>query len=127
MRSLPRVLCLVVLPALLLTACTDLMDALNGSGGDFSITVGGSMQPNYTWTTGAAFSVDVVRTSNETVVVWRVADPNNQNIQSPVTQGVVPSGALETASAERVLTAGVQYRVTIHLADGRSAYQDFKP
>lgn len=114
---------------LLVAGCSD--DILNGdnggSGGDFSIAVSGGTQPNYSWSEGPALSVDVVRTSNQTVVVWRVADPTNRNIRSPVRHGVVPPGALETAALERVLTAGVEYRVSIRLADGRTAFRDFTP
>jgi hypothetical protein len=46
---------------------------------------------------------------------------------SPVRQGTVPQGALESANSERTLAAGVEYRVTITLPDGRSAFQDFRP
>ena len=109
-------------------ACTDeLLNGDNGSGGDFSIAVSGGTQPNYTWFEGPALSVDVVRTSNQTVIVWRVADATNRNITSPVRQGIVPAGATELVALERILTAGVEYRVSIKLADGRSAYQDFRP
>lgn len=108
--------------------CTDdLLNGDNGSGGDFSIAVGSGTQPTYTWFEGSALSVDVVRTSNQTVVVWRVIDATNRNITSPVRQGIVPAGAIEAASLERILSAGVQYRVSIRLADGRSAFQDFRP
>jgi len=112
----------------LVLGCSDeLLNGGNGSGGDFAVSVSGGTQPDYSWSSGPALSVDVVRTSNQTVVVWRVADTTNRDIRSPVRQGVVPSGALELAALERVLTVGVQYRVTIRLADGRTAYQDFRP
>jgi hypothetical protein len=124
MKLTALALCVLVAAA----GCTDeLMNGDNGSGGEFSIAVSGGTQPTYTWFEGPALSVDVVRTSNQTVVVWRVADPTNRNISSPVRQGVVPAGALETASLERILTAGIQYRVTVRLANGRSAFQDFRP
>jgi hypothetical protein len=113
---------------LLAAGCSDeLLNGGDGSGGEFAISVSGGTQPTYSWSSGPALSVDVVRTSNQTVVVWRVADTTNRDIRSPVRQGVVPAGALELAAIERVLTLGVQYRVTIRLADGRSAYQDFRP
>jgi hypothetical protein len=59
--------------------------------------------------------------------VWRVADVINRDMRSPVRQGVVPQGATETAALERTLTAGVSYRVSIRLADGSSAFQEFRP
>ena len=121
-----RVFAFVALAALL-TACTDDISGPGGSGGDFTLTVGSGTTPSYSWSTGPAFSLDVVRTSNQSVVVWRIADPINNAIQSPVTQGTRPSGALETTSTERVLTAGVQYRVTVTLPDGRQAYREFTP
>jgi len=113
--------------ATLLTACTDDISGPGGSGGDFTISVGSGTTPSYGWSAGPAFSLDVVRTSNASVVVWRIADPINNNIQSPVTHGTRPSGAIETTSTERTLTAGVQYRVTVTLADGRQAYREFTP
>jgi hypothetical protein len=109
-------------------ACTDdVLDGGNDSGGDFAITVGAGAQPTYSWGAGPAFSVDVVRSSNQTVVVWRIANPNTRNIASPVRHGTVPSGAFETIAIERVLTAGIRYRVTITLSDGRAAFQEFVP
>lgn len=114
--------------AALLTACTD--DLLSGPGnlgGDFDIGAGSGTQPAYSWSAGPAFTVVVVRTADPTVVVWRIADPDNSDIRSPVTHGVVPGGALETSVRERTLTRGVNYRVTITLADGRSGYREFTP
>jgi hypothetical protein len=123
-----RTIMLTLALALALAGCTDdITGGDNGSGGDFAITVGSGATPTYTWASGPAFSIDVVRTSNETVVVWRVADPNNRAIQSPARHGTVPQGAIELVGIERVLTPGVQYRVTIRLADNSSAFQDFRP
>ena len=113
--------------AALLTACSDDVSGPGGSGGDFTVTVGSGTTPSYSWPTGPAFSVDVVRTSNTSVVVWRIADPVNNSIESPVTQGTRPAGAIETTSSERTLTTGVQYRVTVTLPDGRQAYREFTP
>lgn len=114
--------------AALLGGCTDeILNGDNGSGGDFAISVSGGTRPNYSWTAGPAFEIAVARTSNLSVVVWRVADVNDQAIASPVRHGVVPAGAIETVASERVLSPGVQYRVSIRLADGSSAYRDFIP
>jgi len=110
------------------TSCTgDLLDGGDGSGGDFAVSVSGGTQPTYSWSAGPAFEVSLVRTADQTVVVWRVSDVVNRDIRSPVRQGVVPQGATETAASERVLTAGVTYRVSIRLADGSSAFQEFRP
>ena len=114
--------------AAVLAACTD--DIFSGptdSGGAFEISVSGGTQPVYSWSAGAAFTVAVVRAADRTVVVWRVADPINSDIRSPLSHGTVPSGAFETVSRERTLSRGIRYRVTITLADGRSAFREFTP
>lgn len=117
----------VLAAAMLVAGCTDdITNGGNGSGGDFAISVGSGTTPLYTWSAGPAFSLAVVRTSNQTNVVWRVTSTAG-NMASPVRQGTVPQGALESANSERTLTAGVQYRVSITLPDGRSAFQDFRP
>ena len=113
--------------AVVLTACTDDLAGPGQSGGDFDLGVGSGTNPSYSWSVGPAFALDVVRTSNPSVVVWRIADPINNNINSPVTHGTKPAAVLETTSSERTLTAGVQYRVTVTLADGRQAYREFTP
>ena len=109
--------------------CTDdILSGLGGSGGDFSFSVGAGTAPTYSWSTGPAFSIDVVRASNQTQVVWRISDPTvPRNIASPVRHGVVPSGSIESSPLERTLTPGIRYRVTITLDDGRSAFQEFTP
>jgi hypothetical protein len=105
----------------------DITGGINGSGGDFSISVGSGTTPQYSWSSGPAFSIDVVRTSAQTIVVWRVTSPNEPRMSSPVRHGTVPVGALESSAIEKVLTPGVQYRVTITLVDKRTAFQDFRP
>jgi hypothetical protein len=122
-----RISILVVAAAVFAVGCTDdITNGGNGSGGDFAISVGSGTTPLYTWSTGPAFSIAVVRTSNQTNVVWRVTSTAG-TMASPVRQGTVPQGALESANSERTLAAGVEYRVTITLPDGRSAFQDFRP
>ncbi|MCI0435019.1 MAG: hypothetical protein L0271_15475 [Gemmatimonadetes bacterium] len=111
-----------------LTGCTDdILDGIGGSGGDFSITIGAGTTPLYSWAGGPALSLDVVRSANQSVIIWRIANPNTRDIASPVRHGTVPAGALESVARERTLTQGIEYRVTITLADGRSAFRDFRP
>ena len=126
MRRIRRAAVLVT--AATLFGCTDdITNGNNGSGGDFTISVGSGTTPLYTWSAGPAFSLAVVRTANQSNVVWRVTSTAGE-MTSPVRQGTVPAGALESAASERTLTAGVQYRVSITLADGQSsAYRDFIP
>jgi hypothetical protein len=123
-RLLPAIAATLVIA---LAGCTD--DLLNGpgnSGGDFSISVGSGATPTYSWSAGPAFSLDVVRTSNQSQVVWRITDATDpRNIGSPVRHGIVPAGTIESSALERVLTPGVTYRVSITLANGQSAFQDF--
>jgi len=112
-----------------MAGCTDdILGGLGASGGDFSFNVSGGTAPTYSWSTGPAFSIDVVRASNQSQVVWRISDPTvPRNIASPVRHGVVPAGAIESSPLERTLTPGIRYRVTITLDDGRSAFQEFTP
>jgi hypothetical protein len=108
--------------------CTDLpLDAGGGSGGDFDIAVGSGTQPSYSWPGGPAFEVSVTRTANQTLIVWGVNSPSAQNIGSPVRHGTVPSGAFELSTRERTLAGGVQYRVTVKLANDEQAFRDFRP
>jgi hypothetical protein len=110
------------------TACTDATGVGgDNAGGDFDVSIGVGVTPNYAWPSGLAFEVDVVRTANSTVSVWRVANPTQRNITSPVRHGQVPTGALVLANTEPSLTAGIAYRVTIRLADGQSAFREFRP
>jgi hypothetical protein len=125
MRS--KILPAIALALVAVAGCSDLPLGEGGSGGDFAVTVGCGTQPLYTWPSGLAFSIDVVRASYETVSVWRVANPNTSNIGSPLRHGTVPSGAVELVGTEKTLTAGVQYKVTITLADQRQAFQTFRP
>gem|GEM_PF-1424424 len=98
-----------------------------GSGNQFTVTVSSGVNPTYSWNGGSAFSVSVVRTSAQTTIVWNVTDPLNNNIESPVTHGTVPAGALETFSVEKTLTAGVEYRVSVVLPDKSFGFTDFTP
>jgi hypothetical protein len=108
--------------------CTDLpLDIDGGSGGDFDISVGSGTQPSYSWAGGPALEVSVTRTANQTQLVWGVNSPSAQNISSPVRHGTVPSGAIELSTRERTLAAGVQYRVTVKLANDDQAFRDFRP
>lgn len=109
-------------------ACSDDLGAGgDNAGGDFSISVGSGNTPQYTWPGGPAVSVTVVRAANQTQFVWAVSSPTLRNIASPLRHGTVPQGAIELADDERTLTPGVRYRVSISLADGQSAFQEFTP
>ena len=111
-----------------LTACADeLISGPGNIGGDFEVDAGPGIQPAYAWSAGPAFTIVVVRTAEPTVVVWRVADPNNNDIRSPLTHGTTPAGTFETVSRERTLTRGIEYRVTVTLPDGRNGFREFKP
>jgi len=102
-------------------------DGGNNANGDFTVSVGNGTRPNYSWTVGGAFSLSVVRTAAPTTIVWGIADPQARNIASPVTHGTIPNGKLPSATTEQSLTAGVQYRVSVTLADGRTGWKDFTP
>ena len=110
--------------------CEDNPLGSGGSGSAFSITVGSGTTPTYTWSAGNAFSVSVVRTSTPTNIVWGISSPGMALVTSPATHGTVPSlggGLIATAATEQVLTAGVQYRVSISLLNGDTGFSEFTP
>jgi hypothetical protein len=96
-------------------------------GGTVVVSASTGTTPTYNWTGPLAVSINVARASAPTVVVWGIASPINRDIASGAQHGVVPSGATETATAERVLTVGVKYRTTVALVDGTSGSVDFTP
>ena len=110
------------------TACAPRESGGTDPGGDSVIVDASSgTTPMYSWTGPFAVSINVARASAPSVAVWGISSPINRNIASGAQQGVVPAGATETASTERVLTAGVEYRVTVALIDGTSGSVDFTP
>ncbi len=110
------------------TACAPRDNGSTDPGGDSVIvTASSGTIPIYTWSGPSAVSINVARASAPSVAVWGVSSPINRNIASGAQQGVVPAGATETATTERVLTAGVEYRVTVALIDGTSGSVDFTP
>jgi hypothetical protein len=94
--------------------------------GDFAVTVSSGRNPTYSWPAGQGFSVSVMRTSARTTIVWGLANPA-RTLTGPVTHGTVPQGSLESAATEKTLTSGVQYRVSITLADGKTGWREFTP
>ena len=115
--------------ALVLSACGgDTSGPSNGNndGSAFDITISSGTKPTYTWAGGTGFSVSVVRVSAPGTIVWGIATPA-KTIPSPVTNGVVPTGALETSAAEKTLTAGVKYRVAITRNDDKVGFKEFTP
>ena len=83
--------------------------------------------PTYTWSGPPAVSINVVRVAAPQTPVWAISSLMSRNIPSGTQQGVVPSGATETVSDERILTAGVRYRVTVALNDATTGSADFTP
>jgi hypothetical protein len=109
-------------------ACTNHGGGSTDPGGN-TVTVFASAgtTPTYTWSGPTAVSIDVARASAPSVGVWGISSPLNRDIASGAMHGVKPSDASETATTERVLTAGIKYRVTIALVDGTSGSVDFTP
>ena len=117
-----------ILAAFLFTACSEKNNPTDSSAnGDFEVSVGNGPRPEYSWSVGKAFSVSVVRTADPTVIVWGIATPGLSNIASPASHGVTPQGAVASAKTEITLSAGVEYRVSVTLLDGKTGYTDFKP
>jgi hypothetical protein len=109
-------------------SCTASSGGPTDPGGDAVVVdASAGTTPTYTWAGPAAVSINVARASAPSVAVWGITSPINRNIASGAVHGVVPAGASETAAAERTLTAGIRYRVTVMLADGTSGSVDFTP
>jgi len=122
--SKTRSLLFTALAAGAVLACEDAGLGPNGSGGDFTISVGSGLNPTYSWSAGPAFEVSVFR-ANGVTPAWVVADPLNEAIQSPVTHGTVPGNATELVDNETTLESGVRYEVTVKLANGDEAFREF--
>ncbi len=103
------------------------VDTGNTQTSQIAITIGSGTKPQYSWSGGNVFSLSIVRTANQTVVVWGLATPGQNGITSPITNGTAPTGSVETAGTERTLTAGVQYRVSISRLDGTIGFKEFTP
>ncbi len=117
----------IVVFLIFFTGCSEDSNPANSGGGDFEVTVGSGTTPQYSWSSGDAFSVSVVRTGAPTNIVWGIVTPGLSNIASPATHGVTPSGAVPTSQVETALTAGVEYRVSVSLLDSKIGYTDFTP
>lgn len=118
----------VIIAAIAVAACT----GGNGmtpdtGGGTVVVSASAGTTPVYRWTGPVAVSINVARASAPSVAVWGISSPIDRDIASGTQHGVVPAGASETATAERVLTAGVKYRTTVALVDGTSGSIDFTP
>lgn len=126
-----RLVLVAVLVALVIGGCKknedNPADAGNTQTSQIAITIGSGTRPQYTWGGGNVFSVSIVRTANQTVVVWGLATPGQNGVASPITKGTAPTGSVETAVTERTLTAGVQYRVSISRLDGTTGFKEFTP
>jgi hypothetical protein len=120
--------------SLLLLSCdkksaTEPEENNNHINGDFAVAIGTGTNPQYSWKAGNTFSLSIMRTSAPTTIVWGIATPGQSNIASPFTHGTVPVGAVPTAigTPENTLTAGVQYRISVTLLDGKTGWTEFTP
>jgi hypothetical protein len=104
----------------LLLACNG--GAIRGDGVNIEITPG--LTPEYRWATGPGFSLGVARLTAPATVVWGIADPK-AGLTPPILHGVTPRDVDTVSQLELRLTAGVRYRVTVALADGRTGSRDF--
>jgi hypothetical protein len=123
-----RSLIISLIAALACAACSGSGGtAPNGGGDNVVVSASAGTTPTYSWTGPTAVSVGIARAAAPSVWVWRVESSLTRDIASGVVQGVVPAGATETATTERVLTTGVKYRATVALIDGTSGSVDFTP
>ena len=89
------------------------------------IQVGTGTTPQYSWLVGNISSLFVVRVANPLNPVWGVNSQGaTDTIPSPITQGQTFSDTSMQiiSTAEPVLTAGVEYRVTITTQGGFKQY-----
>ena len=82
--------------------------------GTIAITVGGGLNPTYSWTGGGVVTLVVNQTSGTAGPVWGISSTAGANdIASPVTNGTVPASATEAFTTGRTLTAGASYMVQV--------------
>jgi hypothetical protein len=111
-----------------IAACdlSSLFDVGNGCVGDFPVTVGTGLTPEFTWD-GDAAGLSVTKfpeTAERQWTLGMLTTPFNP----PVTYGTVPAGAMESEGAAKTLVAGTQYAITITAGDGNKAScQTFTP
>ena len=132
--SAHRTVCTVVIAMSVIAVAGCKNEALPGPDSrepDFVVSVSKSanLTPNYSWGAGDAASVRVVRIEAFSDPSWIIVTENANgpvnNIASPVTHGVTPSGAQVDAANELVLEAGRTYQVTVARADGSAGFVDF--
>jgi len=103
-----------------------LFDTGNGCTGDFTVTVGTGLTPEFTWD-GNSAGLSVTKfpeTSERQWTLGMLTTPFNP----PVTYGTVPAGAMESEGAAKALVAGTQYAITITGGDGsKASCQTFTP
>jgi hypothetical protein len=101
--------------------------ACNTAGtGAVAIEIGAGLTPEYQWAAGPGFSLGVARLTAPATVVWGIADPKAR-LSAPIRHGATPRDADLVSELELELTAGVRYRVTVALADGRTGSREFTP
>ena len=98
-----------------------------GGEGGITITVGTGTTPTYSWDGGPVMALTVNYTSDPENPVWGIVTPNEDGIESPVTHGTVPDGAIETFSEELELVAGEEYEVSVFRTDETWGYAVFTP
>ena len=138
MRStLPRVL-MAVLALTVLALTTGAVCRGNGDGettepgnGDpspgITITVGSGTTSTYSWTGGGVFTLTVQCTQSGQPVWQIISDSGGDTIESPVTHGTVPSGAIEAVSIEPELSEDDPYRVSVIRTTEEFGFTDFTP
>lgn len=136
MKKLMLIIGTLMVLGLLFTSCDDKKNNTttnpnpNPSTGNITVNVSAGVNPQYSWSGANIFSLSVVRQSDPTNIVWGCTTPGLDNIASPVTQGTLPAGSIQTSlmNTETTLTAGVAYRVSVSRINGSDfGYTDFTP
>jgi len=112
-----------------LCSCFDLTDAEDRTLSNLQI--GAGVTPTFSWNGDDATGLSVRRQDSARfeTLVWSIG--NTSGMPSPVTYGVVPQGADETARLVSVLTTGITYEVRVgaagFFAEGATVTKTFTP
>lgn len=107
-----------------------------GDGGDgdsenndcaADMTVSSGLTPEFTWEGGPALGLAVAEYNEAAARKWVLGVAGADGFEGPVTYGTIPTNAIEAEGAPEDLETGVEYSVTVTLADANVRCQLFTP
>ena len=90
-----------------------------------SITVSRGVRPTYRFTGGPVNALSIARAADPENIVWGLATPDADAVESPIVHAGVPDKTLQTAQGERSLVGGERYNARIQRESGEVCEIDF--